>query len=99
VLAETGADLYASSELSRLAEQLGWAIRQFRPDLVDKDCLRNAVNAFFYRPPEGLPLSRQLRERELGNDGVRQGPSQSSSRSGANKARTEHERNGSTLAI
>jgi len=47
VLAETSPNLYRSSRLSRLAEQLGWAIRQVRPDLVDPDCLRNAVNAFF----------------------------------------------------
>ncbi len=55
VLAETGPNLYRSSRLSRLAEQLGWAIRQIRPDLVDPDCLRNAVNAFFYRDPQTLP--------------------------------------------
>lgn len=55
VLSETDSKLYRSSRLSRLAEQLGWAIRQFRPDLVDPDCLRNAVNSFFYSPPEGLP--------------------------------------------
>ena len=57
VLTETGGRLYRSSRLSRLAEQLGWAIRQFRPDLVDPDCLRNAVNSFFYRDPSRLPPS------------------------------------------
>ncbi len=46
-----------ASRLSRLAEQLGWGIRQFRPDLVDRDALRNAVNSFFYRDPSTLPPS------------------------------------------
>jgi hypothetical protein len=55
VLEETQSSLYRTSRLSRLAEQLGWAIRQFRPDLVDPDCLRNAVNSFLYRPPLTLP--------------------------------------------
>jgi hypothetical protein len=42
--------------LSRLAEQLGWAIRrQFSADAADPDCLRNAANHFFYRPPNLLP--------------------------------------------
>lgn len=57
VLAETSGRLYRSSRLSRLAEQLGWAIRQFRADLVEPDCLRNAVNAFFYQAPEHLAPS------------------------------------------
>lgn len=55
ILAETGSDLRRSSRLSRLAEQLGWAIRQFAPDAVEPDCLRNAANSFFYTDPEGLP--------------------------------------------
>ncbi|MDN3581548.1 hypothetical protein [Mucilaginibacter flavus] len=55
VLAETSYSLYANSSLSRLAEQLGWAIRQGHPTLVEPDCLRNAVNAFFYRDPNTLP--------------------------------------------
>ena len=55
VLTETGGDLTRSSRLSRLAEQLGWAIRQFSPDAVERDCLRNAVNSFVYTNPEGLP--------------------------------------------
>ncbi len=57
VLAETGGTLYRSSRLSRLAEQLGWAIRQIQPDAVDPDCLRNAVNSFFYRDPLTVPHS------------------------------------------
>ena len=44
-----------ASELSRLAEQLGWAIRQQQPDAVDPDCLRNACNAFAYVDPNTLP--------------------------------------------
>jgi len=55
VLADTGGRLSRASRVSRLAEQLGWAIRQSHPDAVDADCLRNAVNSFFYRQPEGLP--------------------------------------------
>lgn len=57
VLEATGGKLFRSSRLSRLAESLGWAIRQSRPELVAEDCLRNAVNAFFYRPPGELPPS------------------------------------------
>jgi len=57
VLTETGGVLYRSSRLSRLAEQLGWAIRQDFPTAVERDCLRNAVNSFFYRDPGGLPSS------------------------------------------
>ena len=55
VLASTGGRLSRASRVSRLAEQLGWAIRQLHPDAVDPDCLRNAVNSFFYRQPESLP--------------------------------------------
>jgi hypothetical protein len=45
------------SFLSRLAEQLGWAIRQQDPQAVDKDCLRNACNDFKYVDPQTLPDS------------------------------------------
>jgi hypothetical protein len=55
VLAATSGRLDTTSRLSRLAEQLGWAIRQSRPDLVEADCLRNAANSFFYRDPLTLP--------------------------------------------
>jgi hypothetical protein len=55
VLQETNGDLYQSSRLSRLAEQLGWAIRQKFPDAVEDDCLRNAVNSLFYENPDDLP--------------------------------------------
>jgi hypothetical protein len=57
VLAETGGALRRASRLSRLAEQLGWAIRQSVPSAVEADCLRNAVNTFFYRDPDTLPTT------------------------------------------
>jgi hypothetical protein len=57
VLLETGGTLNRASRLSRLAEQLGSAIRIQHPDEVDPDCLRNAVNSFFYRDPQTLPPS------------------------------------------
>jgi hypothetical protein len=57
VLAETSRRPSRASRLSRLAEQLGAAIRQFAPDAVDRDCLRNAVNSLFYRDPATLPPS------------------------------------------
>jgi hypothetical protein len=57
VLVETNGDLHRSSRLSRLAEQLGWAIQQVNPDKADSDCLRNAVNSFSYQDPTTLPLS------------------------------------------
>jgi hypothetical protein len=55
VLTETQGRLNVTSRLSRLAEQLGWAIRQLAPTAIDPDCLRNAANRFFYRPPVQLP--------------------------------------------
>jgi hypothetical protein len=57
VLVETGGHLNVNSRLSRLAEQLGWAIRQLSPTAVDPDCLRNAANRFFYVDPDTLPPS------------------------------------------
>jgi len=55
VLAETGGRMSAASRLSRLAETLGWAIRQLAPDAVAHDCLRSAVNSFYYQDPASLP--------------------------------------------
>jgi hypothetical protein len=55
ILNETQGTLNRASRLSRLAEQLGAAIRTQQPDAVDPDCLRNAVNSFFYRDPQTLP--------------------------------------------
>lgn len=43
------------SQLSRCAEQLGWAIRQDHPTAVDKDCLRDACNKFQFVDPQTLP--------------------------------------------
>ncbi|MGN6558731.1 MAG: hypothetical protein ACTHLH_12085 [Solirubrobacterales bacterium] len=57
VLSSSGGRIDSSSRLSRLAEQLGWAIRQNYPQAVDPDCLRNASNYFFYRDPLTLPPS------------------------------------------
>jgi hypothetical protein len=57
VITATSGKLDRSSRVSRLAEQLGWAIRQGHPDAVDRDCLRNAANSFFYRDPVDLPPS------------------------------------------
>jgi hypothetical protein len=55
ILQDTGGNLYQNSRLSRLAEQLGSAIRAQQPDAVDSDCLRNAVNSFTYEDPIELP--------------------------------------------
>jgi hypothetical protein len=55
LISSTGGRLARSSRLSRLAEQLGYAIREIAPDSVDRDCLRNAANSFFYRDPVSLP--------------------------------------------
>ncbi len=57
ILTETGGRLYRSTFLSRMAEQLGWAIRQINAQAVEPDCLRNAVNSFFYRDPATVPTS------------------------------------------
>ena len=57
VLKETNGRFYRSSRLSRLAEQLGAAIRAQDPSSADPDCLRNAVNAFTYSDPTDLPSS------------------------------------------
>ncbi len=55
VISETGGRLNTNSRLSRLAEQLGWGLRQITPRMVDRDCLRNAANHFFYKRPDLLP--------------------------------------------
>lgn len=55
LLQETPGRLNVNSRLSRLAEQLGWGIRQLAPDDVDRDCLRNAANRFRYQTPTSLP--------------------------------------------
>ena len=60
VLTETQGRLTANSRLSRLAEQLGWGIRQRSPDSVDRDSLRNAANRFSYVPPGSLLSSAPM---------------------------------------
>lgn len=57
VLSSTSGHIDGSSRLSRLAEQLGWGIRQNSPQAVEPDCLRNASNYFFYQDPLTLPPS------------------------------------------
>jgi hypothetical protein len=57
ILDESNGPLNVNSRLSRLAEQLGWGIRQLSPTAVDRDSLRNAANRFFYRRIDLLPPS------------------------------------------
>jgi hypothetical protein len=57
ILTGTGGHIGHSSDLSRLAEQLGAAIRLQASDAVDPDCLRNAANSFSYLDTETLPTS------------------------------------------
>jgi hypothetical protein len=57
ILNDTHGHFYQNSRLSRLAEQLGAAIRAQQPDAVDPDCLRNAVNSFVYQDLNHLPQS------------------------------------------
>lgn len=57
VVADTGGSVNRASRISRLAEELGWAIRQGRPDGVAPDCLRNAANSFVYSHPSTIPSS------------------------------------------
>jgi hypothetical protein len=55
VLAETGGEVWRTSRVSRIGEQLGWAMRQVTPHRAEADCLRNAANEWFYRDPGLLP--------------------------------------------
>lgn len=55
VLEETDGNLRRNSSVSRVAEQLGFALRQRSPASVDRDSLRNAANAFLYVDPLTLP--------------------------------------------
>jgi hypothetical protein len=57
VLEETSGTLRRNSSVSRVAEQLGFAIRQRSPSAVDPDSLRNAANSFVYVDPLTLPTS------------------------------------------
>jgi hypothetical protein len=60
ILGDTGGKLYSSSRLSRLAEQLGSALRAQDPGLAEVDCLRNAVNSFTYQDPTQLPSTAPM---------------------------------------
>ena len=51
-----------ASPLSRIAEQLGAAMRQSNPAAVESDCLRNASNRWRYVAPESLPASAPATE-------------------------------------
>jgi len=55
VIEETDGNLRRNSSVSRVAEQLGFAIRQRNPAAVDRDSLRNAANSFVYVDPLTLP--------------------------------------------
>jgi hypothetical protein len=55
VIDETGGELWRTSRVSRIGEQLGWAMRQVTPQRAEPDCLRNASNEWFYRDPAQLP--------------------------------------------
>jgi hypothetical protein len=55
VLADTQGRLWRSSRVSRVAEQLGWALRLRAPGSADVDALRNAANSWFYTDPATLP--------------------------------------------
>jgi hypothetical protein len=57
VLEETDGNLRRNSTVSRVAEQLGFAIRQRSPAAVDRDSLRNAANSFLYVDPLTLSSS------------------------------------------
>jgi hypothetical protein len=57
VIEETDGSLRRNSSVSRVAEQLGFAIRQRNPAAVDRDSLRNAANSFVYTNPLTLPSS------------------------------------------
>lgn len=57
VLTQTQGRIEQSSRMSRLAEQLGWAVEKVAPGAAEPDCLRNMSNRFFYRDPVELPPS------------------------------------------
>src|SRR5258708_11578654 len=57
LLAETGGVLRRASRLPRLAAHLSTSIRPSVLSAVEPDCLRNAVNTFFYRDPHTLPTT------------------------------------------
>ena len=55
-LSETKGDAARTNFVSRLAEELGEAVRdKYGPDAAPPGALRDAVNAFVYTDPKGLP--------------------------------------------
>ncbi|MCB2409240.1 hypothetical protein [Hymenobacter lucidus] len=54
VVAETQGQLWRNSSIARMAEELGYAIRQVNPKYADLDCLRNASTLWLYRSPTEL---------------------------------------------
>ncbi|MDV9168656.1 hypothetical protein R6V09_00670 [Streptomyces sp. W16] len=56
VIFDTGGDLKKSSRLSRMAEQMAWALRRSRPSKVEQACIRDVANEFYYADPMTLPL-------------------------------------------
>ena len=60
VLALNGGSVYTKTRLSKLAEQLGSALRAQDPDLAEADCLRSAVNSFSYQDPATLPSNAAM---------------------------------------
>ena len=57
VIKETSGHLYHDSIVSRMAEQFGKALHGINPHAAPPNCLRNAVNLFFYHDPMHLPPS------------------------------------------
>ena len=63
LIATTGGRLYQNSRVSRVAEQLGFAIRQHSPGKAEADCLRNAFNNFtLFEDTASLPVSAPASE-------------------------------------
>lgn len=54
VIAETQGQLWLNSSVSRLAEEVGSALRQIIPQVADPDCLRNISATWVYRNPTEL---------------------------------------------
>ncbi len=55
MLDETAGKPWRSSRVSRIAEQLGWALRSVSTASAEPTCLRDASNSWFYREPANLP--------------------------------------------
>ena len=55
VMKETGGHLYQTSVVSRMGGQFGSTLHAINPHAAPSDCLRNAVNLFFYHDPMHLP--------------------------------------------